>query len=155
MKVRQATAHDISGLVVLLEQWRDESPFDAPPIHYPKLVDVLNNAMTNFLCAVAENEDGELVGCACATISDWFFSNNNPRVSDLLFFVAKAHRDSRAAVQLMRTMMKYAARKELPFLTGPTDGNDLDRKEKFYESFGLRKYGVLYGSDLLFQTLEE
>ena len=59
------------------------------------------------LCAVAENDDGELVGCAGAEISEWFFSTG-ARVGDLFFYVSPAERDSDAAQKLMRAVIKFA-----------------------------------------------
>ena len=83
--IRQATAHDLSEIIILLERMHEESPIAAPPIHYPKLVAVLNDAMTNFLCAVAENQDGKLIGCAAAVMTEWFFSRGNLRGRYFLF----------------------------------------------------------------------
>ena len=152
VRIRQATAHDLSAIIVLLEEMREESALAYPPIHYGKLVAVLNDTMSNYLCAVAEDDDGGIVGCAGATIMEWFFSHG-ARVGDVFFYVAPGARASNAAAKLMKCLMKYAEEKELPLITGPTDGNDLDRKEQFYERFGLQKFGALFATNRMFKEV--
>ena len=151
VKIRQATAHDLSEIITLLERMHEESPIAAPPIHYPKLVAVLNDAMTNFLCAVAENQDGKLIGCAAAVMTEWFFSLET-YVGDIFIYVLPAHRNSNAGTKLMRTIIRYAEQQERPLVTGPTSGLDVDRKEKFYGSHGLKKMGALFASDGMFKS---
>ena len=73
VNVRRATPYDISTLVVLIEKMREESPLAYPPIDYTKLVSVLNDVSSRFLCAIAENEEGQVIGMAGATIDEWFF----------------------------------------------------------------------------------
>lgn len=144
--VRPATAEDISAIYVLLCDMHAEAPIAYPPVHPGVTIGKINVLTHSFLCAVAE-VDGIIVGAVGARPTTfWWADPMKPTfVGDDFLYVAPAWRKSDAFRRLMRVLRRYAKETvKLPLITGPTQGERIDVKERLYRRTGLRKIGALF-----------
>ena len=89
---------------------------------------------------------GEPVGILALTEGTHWYSNEK-FLGDLVFYVAPSSRTSRIASHLLRSATQYATMRGLPLLMAVVHGEDVARKDNFYERHGLARVGGVYLRD--------
>lgn len=84
------------------------------------------------LCGVLALQEGE----------HWY--SHSKFLGDLAFYVTPSARASRIASHLLRAAIDYATMRGLPLLMAVVNGEDVERKDKFYQRHGLVRVGGVY-----------
>lgn len=124
----------------LLVRMHEESGLRLPPVNLGKVARALDKCSHIFVAL----SSGSVVGILALVRGEHWFSERE-FLGDLVFYVAPEFRATRAAHMLLRLGKEAAIMEELPLMMAVVDGDDLDRKERFYEQCGLRKLGSVHG----------
>lgn len=144
--VRRAVEADRLGLFKLAVAMHRETSFRAYAFNPEKAIHGLGAWIHGGFMAVAE-KDGQVIGMLAATKrSPWF--SDDPLLSEDLFYVAEAHRGTRAGYLLMREFMAWA-RENAPchVRAGVATGKG-PAAERLYEHFGMTYQGGNFALDL-------
>ena len=140
--LRLATVEDISEIYMMLMVMHSGTVVGTSPVDSEKLTAAINNTLHKGIVIVFE-VDGKIAGSiAGLETSDWWSSDKY--LADMWFFVYKEHRKSNIAVELVKSFMKVAKKSKFKVKLGHVYSGDGDRKDKFFERFGLSKVGSLY-----------
>lgn len=85
----------------------------------------------------------EIVGVLMMEITDLWYSSSKFMV-DVIFFVRKDARNSTAAARLVRGAIRSGKSAELPVVLQQSSGEDMLRKDRFYERMGGRRLGGMF-----------
>lgn len=144
MKVRKAVAADAMRVVSLAHRYYEEAPYMPYAFDY-------NAAMASFFTAIHDPDHVFLIA-----VTDnlkfagmlWGIKANplpwTPSVSamDILFYVGKEHRGSRAAVSLVREYEAWAKASGCDeVILSTSSGLDMDRTTGFYKRLGYKLVG--------------
>jgi len=140
--LRLATVEDISEIYMMLMVMHSGTVVGTSPVDSEKLTAAINNTLHKGIVIVFE-VDGKIAGSiAGLETSDWWSSDKY--LADMWFFVYKEHRKSNIAVELVKSFMQVAKKSKFKVKLGHVYSGDGDRKDKFFERFGLSKVGSLY-----------
>ena len=140
--IRLATVEDLSEIYMMLNVMHSETIEGTSPIDSEKLTSAINNALHKGVVIVFD-VNGKIAGSiAGVETSDWW--SKEKYLADMWFFVYKEHRQSNIAVKLIKSFMQVAKKSEFKVKLGHVYSGDGDRKDKFFERFGLSKVGSLY-----------
>jgi GNAT superfamily N-acetyltransferase len=140
--LRLATVEDISEIYMMLMVMHSGTVDGTSPVDSEKLTAAINNTLHKGIVIVFE-VDGKIAGSiAGLETSDWW--SNDKYLADMWFFVYKEHRKSNIAVKLVKSFMQVAKKSKFKVKLGHVYSGDGDRKDKFFERFGLSKVGSLY-----------
>ena len=140
--LRLATVEDISEIYMMLMVMHSGTVDGTSPVDSEKLTAAINNTLHKGIVIVFE-VDGKIAGSiAGLETSDWW--SNDKYFADMWFFVYKEHRKSNIAVKLVKSFMQVAKKSKFKVKLGHVYSGDGDRKDKFFERFGLSKVGSLY-----------
>ena len=140
--LRLATVEDISEIYMMLMVMHSGTVVGTSPVDSEKLTAAINNTLHKGIVIVFE-VDGKIAGSiAGLETSDWWSSDKY--LADMWFFVYKEHRKSNIAVKLVKSFMQVAKKSKFKVKLGHVYSGDGDRKDKFFERFGLSKVGSLY-----------
>ena len=142
MILRLATVEDLSELYMMLYVMHSETVDGTSPINSEKLTAVISDALHRGIVIVAE-VNGKIVGSIGGMeTSDWW--SDKLYLADLWFFVYKEHRNSRAALKLVKSFLEIGRDAKIQVKLGHVYSGDIDRKDNFYERLGMAKVGSLY-----------
>jgi GNAT superfamily N-acetyltransferase len=140
MQVRQATVLDSSFILSMLVKMHEESEFKLGPIDPKKFSQSVLSVINDGICFVAIDDDKFLGSIGGVYSSEWW--TNETILGDIWFYVHKEHRNTTAAIELMKKFIE--AGDGMNIKLGHVYNGDLDRKDKFYERLGLVKAGSTY-----------
>lgn len=139
---RQADVYDAVDILRLLVAMHSESPIALPAIHGAKALSAINQAIAEGHVEVAL-QDGYIVGAIGGlAFSEWYSIEN--RMGDLFYYVAPECRASQAAVLLIKEFTNAADIRGLGVKVGTVTGEDLEKKDKFFNRLGFRRAGSHY-----------
>ncbi len=142
LSIRQAGLGDAEALLALLTQMHGEAAVRHTPISPAKALAHIEAAISGGGVFITEI-DREIVGSIGGVIAtDWW--SDTPVFGDKWFYVVPKHRRSRAAHLLFKAFSETARNRGLIRKAGVVDGNEADRKDRFFESFGLVRAGSTY-----------
>ena len=140
--LRLATVEDLSEIYMMLSVMHSDTIKGTSSIDSEKLTAAISNALHKGIVIVFD-VNGKIAGSiAGMETSDWW--SKEKYLSDMWFFVYKEHRKSNIAAKLIKSFMKVAKNSEFKVKLGHVYSGDGDRKDKFFERFGLSKVGSLY-----------
>ena len=140
--MRLATVEDLSEIYMMLMVMHSGTVDGTSPVDSEKLTAAINTTLHKGIVIVFE-VDGKIAGSIAGLEgSDWWSSKKY--LADMWFFVYKEHRQSNIAVKLIKSFMQVAKKSEFKVKLGHVYSGDGDRKDKFFERFGLSKVGSLY-----------
>jgi hypothetical protein len=140
--LRLATVEDISELYMMLQVMHSETINGTSPIDSEKLTSAINNALHRGVVVVAEIDNKIAGSIGGMETSDWWSSEKY--LADLFFFVYKEHRQSKAAIKLVKSFLEIGRDANIKVKLGHVYSGDIDRKDNFYERLGMAKVGSLY-----------
>ena len=144
MIVRPANTFDACQILALLVEMHAEATAPLSPINAEKALTRIVNAIHRGVVLVALSDDQKAlmgsVGGICTV--DWY--GDAEFLGDLWFYVRREHRSSRAALALMRRFRDAAKQMRVPLRMAVFNGNDVERKDRFFERVGFRKVGGFY-----------
>ena len=91
---------------------------------------------------------GERLGGILAVQEEEHWFSHGKFLGDLVFYVAPCARVTRIASHLLRSAVEYATMRGLPLLTAVVNGEDVERKDKFYARHGFTRIGGVYSRGL-------
>lgn len=144
MMIREAGLDDVRPLLEMLREQHAEAAVALSPISDEKATGRIGNAVLLGAVFIAETAEGEMAGSIGGVVAqaDWWSEAES--LADYWFYVRPRHRASRAGYLLFKAFKETAERKGLDVRPGVLDGNDVDRKDKFFGRFGLRRAGAIY-----------
>lgn len=144
MIIRQATYEDVIPISFLLEEgirrWHG-----VPKPDETLLLDV-KTVIDQGVAFVAEKA-GIIYGAIGLVKDHWFFSKKE-FLGDKWFYVRPEARSSRCAFKLMDKAKEVAEALEIPLILAHIYGEDIERKNRFYERQGFRQLGCVYAKGL-------
>lgn len=145
MKLRSGTIFDATSILLLLLKMHREMPSAASfPVHHGKAAQAIAGVLSNGLCLVVEDEDSLIVGSIGGYIGKNLWYSDQAVLGDTWFFVHPDHRKSTAADTLVSAFLAEGARLKIPVQLAHIAGDDLERKDKFFERKGLVKMGSVF-----------
>lgn len=145
MKLRSATIFDATSILLLLLKMHRAMPSAASfPVHQGKAAQAIAGVLSNGLCLVVEDEDSLIVGSIGGYIGRSLWYSDQPVLGDMWFFVLPDHRKSTAADELISAFIDKANELKVPVQLAHIVGDDMDRKDKFFERKGLVKMGSVF-----------
>ena len=133
---------DIPDICSLLVEMHQDVPLRLPPLAPHKVVAALKNCLDTGRIFLGY-KGGKLVGVLAVHDGEHWFSNEK-FLGDLVFFVSPRGRTSRVASLLLRNATEYATMRGLPLLMAVVNGEDVERKDKFYARHGFTRIGGVY-----------
>lgn len=133
---------DIPAIGALLMQMHRTSPMQLPLVAPHKVEGALHDCLAEGRIFVAHKGD-RLVGVlALQEVEHWY--SHGKFIGDLVFYVDAGARTSRVASHLLRAAAEYATMRGLPLLMAVVHGEDVVRKDNFYERHGFARVGGVY-----------
>lgn len=114
-----------------------------PPVEFGKVVLHIGKHINDGVVFVARDDDGALCGVIAGMVTEPWFSGAK-HVSEGVFFVDQTARGTGVGADLLCHLKHWAQEKGLPLMCGVTTGDDLERKDRFFERNGLVKIGGIY-----------
>jgi hypothetical protein len=145
MQVRRLdqTSDEVVKLLLLLEEMHSTSALDLPPLNMDKVVAAAAECENTGVIFIAAKPDGSFAGVlGLVETAHWF--SDETFLSDRFFFVRQADRASKAADSLLNAAKKYASILKKPLSVAVWSGEDVERKDSFFERKGLRRVGGIY-----------
>lgn len=105
-----------------------------------RILEGLHKAMPYVVVAV---QDGRVVGALVLREETWWWSRQR-FVTDRVFFVSPRARASRIATDMVRLAKGIAASVQAPLVMGVMNGEDADRKDRWFTRNGFRRLGGFY-----------
>ena len=143
MEIRRASIFDFSHICALLVRMHENTDFDLPEIDGEKFSNAVLRTINQGIVLVAI-EDGQMIGAIGGIKSSEWWSNE-PLLGDIWFYAEPESRATRAAANLVKEFM--SAGQGMNIKLGHIYGNDLDRKDNFFERLGLKRVGTSYFSE--------
>ena len=148
MRIRFAEHGDVEAILALAEEIFSHGRFAALTFDHEKVRQVVTHAVDNpgYFLALAETADGELAGVHLANMENFFFAKE-PFAQSVTFFVRPDFRGTSAAPKLLAALRKWAAKRgahELVVGTGESEGQDLEKTDRFLRKMGLEPTGGNY-----------
>lgn len=144
MMIKPATLDELREIVdFLIERFHGAYADTLPPVDFGKVVLHIGKHINDGVLFAARDEDGALKGVIAGMVTEPWFSGS-PQVSEGVFFVDETARGTGVGAELLRNLKKWARDKRLPLMCGVTTGDDLERKDEFFERNGLVKIGGIY-----------
>lgn len=140
--IRTARPHDALPLLALLMGMHREAPVDHAPVSERKALASIHSAISGGGVFIAER-NGEMAGSIGAMIAEPWWSETKT-LGDLWFYVRPKHRTSRAGYLLFKAFSETAATLGIRRKVAVVYGDDTERKDLFFERFGLIRAGGLY-----------
>jgi len=140
--LRKASEDDAEDLLQMLCEQHSEATVKHGNIDGEKALGNIKRTIERGASYIAETEAGMVGSIGFLVSSDWW--SQEKHLADMWFYVRPAYRKSRAAHLLFRAYSETAASMELPVKAGHVDGADVDRKDKFFERFGLVRAGSIF-----------
>lgn len=137
-----AKEKDIPAIGGLLVEMHASVPLNLPPIAPRKVEAALRHCMHNG--RVFLGYKGEKLGGVLGIQEGEPWYSHGRFLADLVFFVAPSSRASRIASRLLRAASDYANMRGLPLLMAVVNGEDVERKDKFYARHGFTRIGGVY-----------
>jgi len=144
--IRVAKEADIPAMGTLLVQMHHEVPLEFPPIAPHKVEAALRGCMQKGRIFLGYR--GERLGGILAVQEEEHWFSHGKFLGDLVFYVAPCARATRIASHLLRSAVEYATMRGLPLLTAVVNGEDVERKDKFYARHGFTRIGGVYSRGL-------
>lgn len=144
MKVQSADLSNLREIVdFLITKFHAAYADVFPPADFPKVVLYVGSHLNSGVVFVVRNDRGEVGGVIAGMESSPWFSTKR-HVSEGVFFVEPEMRKTRAAIILLKALKRYADDRGMALIAGVTSGDDLERKDRFFESQGLERIGGIY-----------
>jgi len=148
VQIRLATNEDLENILPLATEMFHRSQYAHLTFDRDKLFKVLEKAINKpaYFLGVAETSEGEITGFLFGQMEHFFFAKE-PFAQNILFFVHPQSRGSSAASKLIVTFRKWAAKRgahELVVGTGESEGQDLEKTDRFLRKMGLEPTGGHY-----------
>jgi GNAT superfamily N-acetyltransferase len=140
--IRVAKEGDIPAIGALLVEMHAGAPVGLPPIAPHKVEAALGDCLQGGRIFLALKGD-RLAGVLALQEGEHWYSHGK-FLGDLVFYVAPCARTSRIASHLLRAALEYATMRELPLLMAVVHGEDVVRKDAFYERHGFTRVGGVY-----------
>lgn len=137
-----AKEKDIPAIGELLVQMHASVPLNLPPIAPHKVEAALRQCLQTGRIFLGY-KGGKLGGILGIREGEPWYSHGK-FLADLVFFVAPSSRASRIASHLLRAATEYATMRGLPLLMAVANGEDVERKDKFYARHGFVRIGGVY-----------
>ena len=137
-----AKEKDIPDICSLLVEMHQSVPLKLPPLAPRKVVAALCHCMQNG--RVFLGYKGEKLGGVLGVQEGEHWFSHGKFLADLVFFVSPGARASRIASLLLRSATEYATMRGLPLLMAVVNGEDVERKDKFYARHGFTRIGGVY-----------
>lgn len=140
--IRTANKADAVELLHLLTAMHGEAPVAHSPIDASRAFDFIHHVIGSGAVFIAER-DGDLVGSlGCMPGMDWWSSETV--LKDAWNYVRPEHRASRAGYLLFKAYSETARNMGLKRKSAVVNGQDIDRKDKFFARFGMVPAGSIY-----------
>ena len=140
--MRIATAEDFPELRRLLTEMHSGTVDGTSPLDPLRMDAAIEDALSFGVVLVSEI-DGIIVGSIGGVqSSDWW--SDEIHLADRWFFVYKEHRNSRVALNLVRSFLEAGRAAGIKVRLGHVYSGDIARKDRFYERLGMTKVGSLY-----------
>lgn len=145
--IRPATQDDAADLLDMLREMHAESPLVFPPINENKTMMRIVHCIASGLVLIAEDDaTGDLAGSlAIEKGNDWYA--DSLFFTDLWFFVRRGYRrGTGAAVKLVNAVKAVLDehQPEAALRMGVFYGEDIERKDRFFEHHGFTKAGCYF-----------
>jgi GNAT superfamily N-acetyltransferase len=137
-----AKEKDIPAMGALLVQMHHGVPLHLPPIAPHKVEAALRHCMQKGRIFLGYK--GEKLGGILGVQEGEHWFSHGRFLADLVFYVAPCARASRIASHLLRAASEYATMRGLPLLMAVVNGEDVERKDKFYARHGFTRIGGVY-----------
>ena len=142
IKIEAATLLDLTPVMALLFQMRDEGGQMVDETDWRKVAHTVTEQITQGLVFVARIESGVIGSLGLVQSSEWY--STETVVGDLWFFVLPDFRKSKAAFQLMKHVSKLAKDNNKKLKVGHVLGYNVDKMDKFYGKLGFERTGTMY-----------
>ena len=135
---------DACQILAILVEMHAEASAPLSPINPEKALARIATAIQRGVVFIALNdEQTALLGSVGGIRTvDWY--GDTEFLGDLWFYVRREHRSTRAALALLRRFRDAAKSMRLPLRMAVFNGNDVERKDRFFERAGFRKVGGFY-----------
>jgi len=144
--IRIASYLDIPPLLMLLSDMHEESPVDFGNINWEKTMRNVLTSIESGACFIAEH-DGEVVGSVGGHFgSEWF--TDRKTLGDLWFYVRPDNRATKAGHNLLTAFKQLGNETGVPVRMGHVFGEDVDRKDAFFERHGFKRIGTSYAEGM-------
>jgi hypothetical protein len=140
----EQSSRDVTDLLRLLMDMHATSGLDLPPLNMTKVLQSVWACEQTGVVFVAEKEtDGAIVG-ALGIVEQAHWFSVDTFLADRFYYVRQGDRTSAAAVGLLNAAKKYASILQKPLSVSVWNGEDVARKDAFFERKGLRRVGGIY-----------
>lgn len=140
--IRTANPADAVEILHLLTAMHGEAPIGHAPIDTNRAFDFIHHVINSGVVFIAE-QDGVPVGSlGCLPGMDWWSSD--VLLKDAWNYVRPEHRASRAGYLLFKAFSDTALNMGLKRKSAVVNGQDIDRKDKFFARFGMVPAGSIY-----------
>lgn len=145
MHIEKATPEQFRELIeFLIGRFHAEYSEWFPPVDVDKVIRHVGNFIEHGVVFVARSKDGQMAGVISGVLTAPWFSSVK-LVTDGFFYVAPEFRSTRAATALVRTLKVWSAEQGIEELNcSVISGDDIDRKDRFFERNGFRRIGGIY-----------
>ena len=148
----EQSSRDITDLARLLIDMHASSGLALPPLNMTKVLQAVWECEQSGIVFVAEREtDGGLTGAIGIVETPHWFSDET-FLTDRFYYVRQEDRASGAAVGLLNAAKKYASILQKPLSVAVWNGEDVERKDRFFERKGMRRVGGIYLTGLEKET---
>lgn len=138
--IRRAAKSDIPAILEVLGEMYSKSPIPLGELSVLKAGSSLEAAIdTDVVFVVGTPIVGVLALRRCT-----FWYSEGSFLADLVYYVKKDKRASRYAAGLLREAQSYATMRQLPLLMAVTYGEDVARKDAFFQRMGMHRIGGVY-----------
>ena len=137
-----AEEKDIPAIGSLLVGMHHNTPMKLPPISPYKVEKALKACMDHGRIFLGHRGD-RLVGILALQEGEHWYSHGK-FLGDLVFYVEESARTPWMAPRLLRSGMEYAKMRGLPLLMAVVHGEDVVRKDNFYQRHGFERVGGVY-----------
>jgi GNAT superfamily N-acetyltransferase len=127
----------------LIEDFHDRYRDTLPPADFGKVVLYVGNHIQNGVVFTARDPSGELCGVISGLVTCPWFSTH-PHVAEGCFFVSPDMRGTGAGVALLRHLGDWADKRGLPLICAVSTGDEVERKDRFFERQGFTRIGGIY-----------
>jgi N-acetylglutamate synthase-like GNAT family acetyltransferase len=140
--IRTATAADAVEILHLLTAMHAEAPIGHAPIDPARAFDFIHRVIGEGAVFIAEKEGLPVGSLGCMPGMDWWSSE--VLLKDAWNYVRPEHRASRAGYLLFKAYTETARNMGLKRKSAVVNGENIDRKDKFFARFGMVPAGSIY-----------
>jgi GNAT superfamily N-acetyltransferase len=139
----EQSSRDVTDLLRLLADMHEKWGLALPPLNMGKAAQSMWECEQNGIIFVADRPEGGFAGAIALLEQPYWFSDET-FLADKFFYVRQEDRASRVAAELLSAAKKYASILEKPLSIVVWNGEDIERKDAFFERKGLRRVGGVY-----------